>query len=127
MSWFGRLKLTVQQSVLNHQKTREIAQILADERDDVGHTPTNAGRHDLRLPAVWCHKTVARVGDIVYLQQKNIIKGILLTTANHADPPNGKVSVTSPMGLTLIGRHPGDRVRVHTLDGEIEYDILKIV
>jgi transcription elongation GreA/GreB family factor len=39
----------------------------------------------------------------------------------------GKVSVISPIGLALAGRHPGDKVYIHTLDGGAEYQILKIV
>lgn len=79
------------------------------------------------LPSAWYHKREARAGDTLYLAHKDNIRALYLTTVWNADPANGKVSVTSPMGLTLVGRHPGDVVHLQTLDGEVAYRILKIL
>ena len=51
----------------------------------------------------------------------------MLTAAGDADATNGRVSIASPIGLMLAGRHPGDTVHIHTLDSDAEYQIVKIV
>ena len=68
---------------------------------------------DTKVPSpIWGHKTDAQVGDTVWLRHKNTIRNVLLTAVWNADPINGKVSVTSPIGQTLVGRHQGDNVRI---------------
>jgi transcription elongation GreA/GreB family factor len=51
----------------------------------------------------------------------------MLTLTEQADPLNGKVSTVSPIGLALAGRHPGETIHIRTLDGDTEYQIVKIV
>jgi transcription elongation GreA/GreB family factor len=75
----------------------------------------------------WGHKTEARAGDTVYLQHNHTVRGVILTTAPNADPVNGKVSILSPIGQALLGRHQGSRVRLSTLDGPVAYRIIKIL
>ena len=43
-----------------------------------------------------------------------------------SDPEKGRISVTSPLGQALIGREPGDAVKVKTPNGVQEYEILEI-
>lgn len=43
-----------------------------------------------------------------------------------SDPEKGKISVTSPLGQSLIGKEEGDEVQVRTPGGITEYEILKI-
>ncbi|MBN2304530.1 MAG: transcription elongation factor GreA [Anaerolineae bacterium] len=49
-----------------------------------------------------------------------------LVGAAEADPRNGKISNESPMGAALLGRRPGDTVRVNTPGGEWEVKITRI-
>ncbi|MBN1201429.1 MAG: transcription elongation factor GreA [Anaerolineae bacterium] len=43
-----------------------------------------------------------------------------------ADPRNGKISNESPMGVALLGRRLGDRVRVHSPGGDWQVKITRI-
>ena len=43
-----------------------------------------------------------------------------------SDPEQGKISVTSPLGQSLIGKEEGDLVKVKTPGGILEYEILEI-
>jgi|GEM_PF-5158538 len=73
------------------------------------------------------YKKEALAGDTVYLQHKGAIRRVLLATARMADPMSGKISINSPIGRALLGRHQGSKVRLNTLDGELEYQIIKII
>ena len=42
------------------------------------------------------------------------------------DPRNGRISSESPIGKALIGRTPGDVVRVQVPVGEIEFEIIRV-
>lgn len=48
----------------------------------------------------------------------------LLVTADEADPPRGRISLTSPIGKALVGHRPGDEVTVRTPRGERSYEVL---
>jgi transcription elongation factor GreA len=43
-----------------------------------------------------------------------------------SDPENGKISVTSPIGQSLIGKQQGDEVKARTPGGILEFEILEI-
>ena len=79
------------------------------------------------LPAMWGHKIEARAGDTVYLRHKDTIRALTLVSTWQADPGNGKISVVSPLGQAILGRGQGEHVRLLTLDGDLTYEILKIV
>lgn len=79
------------------------------------------------LPPVWGHKTEALVGDTIYLGHTNNIRSFILSGLNTADPDEGRVAITSPIGQALLGRHQGDKVRFRTLDGDLDYTVLKII
>lgn len=127
--WFGGLKLRVARTVADRSKRRKIALILAEERAAIDRSERRETACDraMTLPPAWSHKTEIHAGDTIYLRHKDTIRGLLLTAAGDADPINGKVSVISPIGMALVGRHPSDCVRISTLDGDVEYQILKIV
>lgn len=79
------------------------------------------------LPEAWSHKIEARAGDTLYLRHQGTIRALTLATAWTADPASGRISVTSPLGLALVGKRQGSKVRLRTLDGELDYEIIKIV
>ena len=43
-----------------------------------------------------------------------------------ADPKEGKISADSPLGLALLGKKPGDQIKVSAPAGEVSYLIEKI-
>lgn len=61
-------------------------------------------------------RDAAREGEITYH----------LVTSEEADAPNGRVSTTSPIGHALLGREPGDTVRVQSPGGVKELEILTL-
>ncbi len=126
--WLEHLKLRVQRGLVDPKKDKGIALILSEEHVVANRLKRTdaAYEHVTTMPPTWSNKTEARAGDTVYLRHKDNIRGLMLTAACNADPTNGKVSITSPIGLTLVGRHVGDTVRINTLDGDVKYEILKI-
>jgi transcription elongation factor GreA len=127
--WLERLKLRIQRDITDYKKDKKISLILSEEQIVANRLEriNTACDHSRTLPPIWGHKTEARAGDTIYLRHKDNIRVLLLTTAWDTDPINGKISVVSPIGLALIGRHPGDKVSINTLDGNVEYQILKIL
>lgn len=49
-----------------------------------------------------------------------------LVTSEEADAANGKISTTSPIGRSLLGKEVGDVVRVQSPGGTKELEILKL-
>jgi transcription elongation factor GreA len=49
-----------------------------------------------------------------------------LVTSEEADAPNGRISTTSPIGRALLGKEPGDTVRVQSPGGVKELEILTL-
>jgi len=49
-----------------------------------------------------------------------------LVTSEEADPPNGRVSTTSPIGRALLNKQVGDEVKVVSPGGTKELEIRKL-
>jgi transcription elongation factor GreA len=49
-----------------------------------------------------------------------------LVTSEEADAANGKISTTSPIGRSLLGKEVGDVVRVQSPGGVKELEVLKL-
>ena len=49
-----------------------------------------------------------------------------IVSFNEADPATGKISNESPIGEAFLNRQAGEKVKVNTPKGEVEYKILKI-
>ena len=49
-----------------------------------------------------------------------------LVTSEEADPANGNISTTSPIGRALLGKEAGDTVNVQSPGGVKELEILKL-
>jgi transcription elongation factor GreA len=49
-----------------------------------------------------------------------------LVTTEEADAPNGKVSTTSPIGRSMLGKEVGDVAKVQSPGGVKELEILKL-
>jgi transcription elongation factor GreA len=50
-----------------------------------------------------------------------------IVTPEEADPTQGRISVSSPIGKSLLNREEGDTVQVRVPSGAREYDIVKLV
>lgn len=49
-----------------------------------------------------------------------------IVSFNEVDPVNGKISNESPMGKAFLHKRKGDKIKVATPKGEIEYEIIDI-
>lgn len=99
----------------------EIRCILRSQKNDQPLiTPTTWQRR-------WQHKTEALVGDTIYLGHDNKIQSFVLTALEIPRSDESKISITSPVGQALLGKHQGDRIRLRTLSGDVDYTILKII
>lgn len=49
-----------------------------------------------------------------------------LVSPEESDFDKNKISVTSPIGKSLMGKKPGDRVKINVPAGTLEYEILTI-
>lgn len=49
-----------------------------------------------------------------------------IVSFNEASPPEGKISNESPIGRAFLEKRKGDKVKVKTPNGEMEYEIIKI-
>lgn len=73
------------------------------------------------------NRDVADLGTRVTIQEADYPEETYyLVGAKEADPRNGRISNESPIGRALIGHKVGDRVVVHTPDGEFEFKVIKI-
>ena len=127
--WLGRIKLNIQRAITDHKKNKEIELILFEKETVKNRLKRVDAVLDQasELPSVWGHKFEARAGDTVYLRHKDTIRALTLAAAWSADPTSGRVSVTSPLGRTLVGKHQGNKVCLSTIDGELDYEIIKIM
>jgi len=73
-------------------------------------------------------QTKGKVGMGSKLTVKNgaIAKEFTIVSFNEADPVNGFISNESPIGQAFLGHFAGDKVKVNTPKGEVEYEIVSI-
>ncbi len=72
-------------------------------------------------------KTVG-MGNTVVIQRKSDKKKFTFTIAGEfeTDPKNGKISIASPVGKSLVGKSKGESIKVEVPAGVVEYKILDI-
>jgi len=99
----------------------EIRKILDDNRAAANE------RRSIASSPMWGHKLAAAPGDTVYLGHQNHIRSFILSMLDDADYEPGHVCVASPIGRALVGRHPGETIHLNTLDGIVDYTVLKII
>jgi transcription elongation GreA/GreB family factor len=46
--------------------------------------------------------------------------------STEADAAAGRISFTSPIGRALLGRHPGETIRVQVPAGTLDYKVVKV-
>jgi transcription elongation factor GreA len=71
---------------------------------------------------------IVGVGSTVVLQKKGQKTKITMTVVGEfeSEPGENKVSSSSPLGKSLIGKKKGDKVIVKAPAGEIEYTVLEL-
>ena len=66
------------------------------------------------------------LGKKVTVEINGVQKILSIVGEFESDPMNGKISESSPIGMALLGKKPGDTVSVTTPAGSIPYAILSI-
>lgn len=66
------------------------------------------------------------LGSHVLVSTDGVEKDFHIVGEYEADPTTNKLSITSPIGKSLIGKKVGDSVETVVPDGSIQYKIIKI-
>ncbi|MBP6886394.1 MAG: transcription elongation factor GreA [Candidatus Pacebacteria bacterium] len=69
---------------------------------------------------------VVSVGSHIRVSSSGSDREFMIVGASEADPINGKISNESPLGSAFLGSKKGERVKVHTPKGEVEYHVLEV-
>ncbi|ASQ90104.1 transcription elongation factor GreA [Prosthecochloris sp. GSB1] len=69
--------------------------------------------------------TSVKLRNLVAEEEEDVVE-YTLVSSEEADTDQGKISVRSPVGRSLIGKIVGDRVRISVPKGELHYEILEI-
>jgi transcription elongation factor GreA len=72
------------------------------------------------------NKKVVDVGAVVTVVFNGEKQKFQIVEPEEADPTEGKISLSSPLGQAVFGKKPGDETIVETPNGKIKCKILKI-
>jgi transcription elongation factor GreA len=135
---------------LMKNKRREISEML-EESISLGDISENAEYQEAKDAQLFNEKRIAEIEDllsraIVVSQIKKVRIKIDLgcfvvikkcksnetckyqvVGSGEADPSRNKISNESPLGISLLGRKKGEKVKVLTPKGKIEYTIIEIM
>ena len=66
------------------------------------------------------------VGSLIRVQNGGEAREFMIVGASEADPANGKISNESPLGSAFLGRKKGEKVKVATPKGTVEYKVIEV-
>jgi len=69
---------------------------------------------------------IVGVGSSVEVSRDSNTMKFIIVGTNEAKPEEGYISHQSPLGKELIGKKPGDSLKVKTPNGTAEYKVLKV-
>lgn len=69
--------------------------------------------------------TSVKLRNLIAEEEEDIVE-YTLVSSEEADTDQGKISVRSPVGRSLIGKTVGDKVQISVPKGELHYEILEI-
>lgn len=99
-----------EQQAENEQKVAELEMILKDV-EIAEHNDSD---------------TSAQIGSAVSVKVKGKEITFEIVGSNEADPAANKISNESPIGKALIGSNAGDKVKVTTPSGDVNYEIVNV-
>jgi len=71
-------------------------------------------------------KNEVAMGSKITVKSNGEKKDFEIVSFNEVDPATGKISNESPLGMAFLGKKKGDKIKVNTPKGEVEYQIIKI-
>lgn len=66
------------------------------------------------------------MGSKLTVKSGGVEKKFTIVSFNEADPINGKISNESPIGQAFLNHISGDKIKVQTPRGEVEYQIITV-
>ena len=72
------------------------------------------------------HGSSVNIGSTVHIKTGGNEKTYTIVGSNEANPKEGKISNESLVGRSLLGKKAGEKVKIATPSGEIEYEISSI-
>ncbi len=66
------------------------------------------------------------LGSTVHVELEDGQQRYVIVGSTEANPDEGKISDESPIGKALIGKKPGDEVKISVPSGEMTYKIMKV-
>jgi len=66
------------------------------------------------------------VGSHIRVQNGGEAREFMIVGASEADPANGKISNESPLGSAFLGRKKGEKIKVTTPKGSVEYKVIEV-
>jgi len=142
----GLEKLKDELALLEGTKLKENARRIAEAKD-LGDLSENAEYHeakrvqsflagkakDLKYKIKYAQiidsnqsRETVTVGCTVEVSDGSEKENYTIVGSDEADPQAGSISAGSPIGSSLLGAKVGDKVKVLTPGGEIEYEIINI-
>lgn len=141
----GYQKLVEELELLSTERRREIAERI-ERAKELGDLSENAEYSDAKEAQAFNEGRISELSNLLkslivvdghtngkvgmgsHLIAKNgaVTKEFTIVSFNEADPLNGKISNESPLGQAFLGHIAGDKVKVQTPRGEIEYQIVSI-
>jgi len=104
-----------------YQAAREELAQLDGRIQEVEHVLNNA-----EIITTVVSDLMVTLGKKVEVDINGLKKTIFIVGEFESDPMNGKISVTSPIGVALLNKGVGDKVSVITPGGPVPYTILSI-
>ena len=71
-------------------------------------------------------KSTVDVGSEVKVDSKSGARTYIIVGAAESDPLKGFISNESPLGSAFLGRKKGEKIKIKTPKGEVEYKILEV-
>jgi transcription elongation factor GreA len=144
----GLQKIKEELEYLTGTRRKEVAQMIAEAKAE-GDISENAGYDEAKTAQGFLEGRIRELEAIIknaqIIQQSNDKGAVALgrtvivresgvddeetyaiVGSLEADPASGRISNSSPLGKSLLGKKVGDRVTVDSPGGEIEFEILKI-
>lgn len=142
----GYEKIKKELDYLKGEKRRQIADRIQKAKDmgDLSENAEYAEAKDeqafnegriIELEAIIKNVTIVENGvarDTIGMGSKITVKVsgeekvFTIVSFNEVDPLAGKISNESPLGRAFLDKKAGDKVKVQTLKGEMEYEILRV-
>lgn len=66
------------------------------------------------------------IGSVLTIKSVDGQEEITIVGSEEADPLQGWISFSSPLGKNLIGKKKGDKIQVETPDGPISYEVVSL-